>query len=163
MTATRTAALVVATLLLLTACGDGPDPTPVASGGAPPTGPASPSPERPASAPPSTPPAPPVAKTGGAPTPGGRPPTASPARATAATPTGAGDPDRRGDLVRGYRSLTGTVDRSGDWVLLRSGDTTWALLGARADALPEGRGATVAGVQAPLPPGCPADHALTLR
>ncbi|MBY8871018.1 hypothetical protein K7640_04065 [Micromonospora sp. PLK6-60] len=89
---------------------------------------------------------------------------ANPAGRTAsAAPTGRSDPDRRGDLVRGYRSLTGTIDRSGAWVLLRVDGVTWALLGAPAADLPDGRVVTVAGVTAPLPPDCPADQAVTLR
>ncbi|SCE64153.1 DUF5818 domain-containing protein [Micromonospora mirobrigensis] len=90
------------------------------------------------------------------------PPTNTPTP-PAAAPTGSADPDRRGDLVRGYRSLTGTVDRSGRWVLLRAEDTTWALLGPPTADLVDGRTVTVSGVAAQVPPGCAADRALTLR
>ncbi|KAB1916346.1 hypothetical protein F8274_00005 [Micromonospora sp. AMSO31t] len=67
------------------------------------------------------------------------------------------------DLVRGHRALRGTVEHRDGWTLLRTGDTTWALLGGNAADLPAGQSATVTGVQTAVPAGCPASRALTLR
>ncbi|SCE98911.1 hypothetical protein GA0074695_2700 [Micromonospora viridifaciens] len=70
--------------------------------------------------------------------------------------------DRTGDLVPGRRTINGTVERAGDWIVLRTGDATWALLGRRAQALRVGSTATVTGTAARRPAGCPADHALSV-
>ena len=107
-------------------------------------------------------------------TPAGPPTPASPATsasspaASPATPPSTGAPapsrsgDRTGDLVRGRRTLSGTVERSGDWVLLRTDDGRWALLGRRAADLAAGAQATVIGIPLSPPAGCPADRALTV-
>jgi hypothetical protein len=78
------------------------------------------------------------------------------------TPGPTADGERRGDLVHGYRTLTGTVARSGRWVLLDAGTRTWALLGVQADRFDAGARVTVAGAVAAVPKGCPADRALTV-
>jgi hypothetical protein len=80
---------------------------------------------------------------------------------TSASPSDEG-PDRTGDLVRGRRTLHGTVERSGDWVLLRTDDGVWALLGRRGAALTTGATATVTGIPATPPAGCPVDRAVTV-
>jgi hypothetical protein len=85
-------------------------------------------------------------------------PTAGPPAAPGATADG----ERRGDRVRGHRTLTGTISRTGRWVLLDTGTKTWALLGAPSDRLGSGYRATVTGALTPVPPGCPAQGALAV-
>jgi hypothetical protein len=80
---------------------------------------------------------------------------------TSASPSDDG-PDRTGDLVRGRRTMKGEVERSGGWVLLRTDDGVWALLGRRGAALSTGATATVTGIPATPPAGCPVDRALTV-
>jgi hypothetical protein len=90
------------------------------------------------------------------------PPRSPAAPASTGAPAPAGSGDRTGDLVRGRRTLSGTVERSGDWVLLRTDDGRWALLGRRGADLAAGASATVTGVPLSPPAGCPADRALTV-
>ena len=66
------------------------------------------------------------------------------------------------DLVRGRRTLRGTVERAGAWVLLRTDDGRWALLGRRAAVLTTGESATVMGIDATPPADCPVRQALTV-
>jgi hypothetical protein len=84
----------------------------------------------------------------------------------AAEPPGAAGPtaggERRGDRVHGHRTLTGTVARTGRWVLLDTGTKTWALLGAPSARLGSGTRATVTGTLSAVPPGCPAQAALSV-
>ncbi len=77
-------------------------------------------------------------------------------------PTPSHRDDRSGDLVRGRRTLTGTVERRDGWILLRSGETLWALLGGTATDLAGGSTVTVTGSVAAVPAGCPAHQALTV-
>jgi hypothetical protein len=70
--------------------------------------------------------------------------------------------DRRGDLVRGVRSLRGVIERDGAWVILRTDGARWALLGDRARTLAAGEEAHVRGRPTTPPADCPADRALTL-
>ncbi|MCW3820484.1 hypothetical protein ONA91_39240 [Micromonospora sp. DR5-3] len=79
-----------------------------------------------------------------------------------AEPTNPPVDDRTGDLVPGRRTVTGTVERTGEWILLRTDNATWALLGRRAETLRAGSTATVTGTTAQCPAGCPADHALSV-
>jgi hypothetical protein len=72
------------------------------------------------------------------------------------------DGDRRGDLVRGVRTLTGIVERDGDWVLLRTDGQRWALFGNRARTFAAGESVTISGTVTPPPPGCPTDKALNV-
>jgi hypothetical protein len=72
------------------------------------------------------------------------------------------DGDRRGDLVRGLRAVRGTVERDGAWLILRTRRDSWALLGNRAHPLADGQEVVVRGTVTALPPGCPADRALTV-
>ena len=88
-------------------------------------------------------------------------PPADPDR-PAVTPPPSSDGDRRGDLVRGMRTLHGMIEKDGMWVLIRAGTDLWALLGERANGLQDGADATVSGTPATPPPGCPADKALTV-
>jgi hypothetical protein len=156
----RTARLLIATALAAAAVGCGAD------GDAPPgaaptmaehssvTGPVNPG--RTTAAPAPSMPA--------VPTPG-RPSTVGPAdpdRPTVTPPPPSADGDRRGDLIRGMRTLHGVIERDGDWVLLRVGSDRWALLGERARALHNGADVFVTGTPAPPPPNCPADKAITV-
>lgn len=154
----RAAAAVALAAVALAACADGPaddaSSTPAAS--LPATSPSvvdtsgSASAEANASSEPSaTNPAPPADR---------RPAPTSPSgpRATA------GRDDRTGDLVRGRRTLRGTVERAGAWVLLRTDDGRWALLGRRAAVLTTGESATVMGIDATPPADCPVRQALTV-
>ncbi|HYN92794.1 MAG TPA: hypothetical protein VES42_02970, partial [Pilimelia sp.] len=75
-----------------------------------------------------------------------------PRKEPAVTPP-AGD-DRRGDLVHGVRTLTGTVERTGGCVLLRVGAARWELTGAAARTLVAGRRVRVGGAPLPTPPQC---------
>ena len=84
------------------------------------------------------------------------PPTSRPG-APGPTPT---DPDRRGDPVRGYRTLTGVVESSGQCPVLRVGTERWALMGAAAAQLAPGRQVEVRGTVAPAPRGCLATRGL---
>ncbi|MFG3690767.1 hypothetical protein [Micromonospora sp. NPDC047740] len=79
-----------------------------------------------------------------------------------AEPTNPPVDDRTGDLFPGRRTITGTVGRTGEWILLRTDNATWALLGRRAETLRPGSTATVTGTTAQCPTGCPADHALSV-
>ncbi|MFU8875506.1 hypothetical protein [Micromonospora sp. SL4-19] len=88
--------------------------------------------------------------------------TSRPGRTRKASPTNPPPDDRTGDLVPGRRTITGTVEQTGDWIVLRTDDATWALLGRRAQALRAGSTATVTGIAARRPAGCPADHALSV-
>lgn len=71
-----------------------------------------------------------------------------------------GSGERRGDLVRGVRTLTGTVERTDRCVILRVDRSAWALLGAPATKLAAGRTVEVTGTVATPPPGCVAHQAL---
>jgi hypothetical protein len=98
------------------------------------------------------------------PTAGGRTPTMTPSprvNVRRVTP-GPIDGDRRGDLVRGARTLTGTVHRDGDWVLLDVAGKRWALLGGATRSLKAGQTATTIGTLTQPPAGCPVDMALTV-
>jgi hypothetical protein len=73
------------------------------------------------------------------------------------------DGDRRGDLVRGVRTVRGVVERDGDWVLLRdAGGVRWALFGDGVRTLRHGADVEVRGTLTPPPEGCPAGKALTV-
>jgi hypothetical protein len=72
------------------------------------------------------------------------------------------DGDRRGDLVRGARNLTGTVHRDGKWVLLDVAGVRWALLGEQALTLATGQAVTATGTVTRPPAGCPVDKALSV-
>jgi len=161
-TATAGAAIAAALLTLVPGCGDGEVP-PSAQPGAS-TAPAShaapPSPTSPASSPPARGTSPPASSSSPAASSG---PTARAGPPTSTGTSSPGDgPDRTGDLVRGRRTLHGTVERSGGWVLLRTDDSVWALLGRRGAALKAGAAATVVGIPATPPAGCPVDRALTV-
>ena len=107
----------------------------------------------------------------GNPAPATAPPAGS-ARTTAGNPSprpngegvtpGPTDGDRRGDLVRGARTLTGTVYRDADWVLLDVAGVRWALLGEPARTLKAGQTATATGTLTQPPAGCPVNMALTV-
>lgn len=70
--------------------------------------------------------------------------------------------DRRGDLVRGHRTLVGQIDRRGSWVILHTDAGEWALLGPAATNLDEGTTAEVSGSVTEPPAGCPTSRALTV-
>jgi hypothetical protein len=72
------------------------------------------------------------------------------------------DGDRRGDLVRGARTLTGTVHRDAGWVLLDVAGKRWALLGKAPQSLVTGHTATATGTVTRAPAGCPAELALNV-
>jgi hypothetical protein len=76
--------------------------------------------------------------------------TSTGAHASAPTP---GD-DRQGDLVRGQRTLSGTVARAGTCTTLDIGDARWQLTGPLADTLTTGERVTVVGQPRAAAPGC---------
>ena len=84
-----------------------------------------------------------------------------------AAPTGPGrgpgqsDPDRPRDLVAGQVHLTGTVERRGDCVMLRSGADRWALLRAPS-GLRDGAAVQVIGRRATAPRDCSTTLAVTV-
>jgi hypothetical protein len=145
--------LVVILVASVTGCaagGDESDSTrPTTSPGTSPTTSPGTSPGTPRPVPPATP---------------DRPSGATPATGSTTGPTTAPpDGDRRGDPVRGVRTVRGVVERSGEWTLLR--DTTggrWALLGERARLLRTGAQVEVRGTVTTPPAGCPVDRALTV-
>jgi hypothetical protein len=156
---TATAGVALAAALIIVSvpgCGSSEPPSgassPASSGVSPPASPAAASPASPATRSPASP-APTPSETGST-----RMPKPTP---TSASPSDDG-PDRTGDLVRGRRTLKGEVERSGGWVLLRTDDGVWALLGRRGAALSTGATATVTGIPATPPAGCPVDRALTV-
>ena len=77
-------------------------------------------------------------------TPPGPGPSATPAPNRGTGTTTPGD-DRQGDLVRGRRTLTGTVARQGTCTTLDTGDARWQLTGSIADKLTPGSRVTVVG------------------
>jgi hypothetical protein len=79
-----------------------------------------------------------------APTPPGPGPSATPAPSRGSGTT-TPDDDRQGDLVRGRRTLTGTVARQGTCTTLDTGDARWQLTGPVADKLTPGNRVTVLG------------------
>lgn len=155
----RTAATAALVVLLVCSCSAGPTPAadapgPTPNGSAP--GAAQPPSSPAASATPST-------------APSTTPPAASPRR-SAPVPTAeapatrrAAEGERRGDLVRGRRTVTGTVSRTGRWVLLDAGTFTWVLLGAGIDRATAGSRVTATGAVTAVPAGCPADRALVVN
>lgn len=90
------------------------------------------------------------------------PAPAPPAPAPRGPTLSGGADDRTGDLVRGRRTITGTVERTGGWLLLRTSDSTWALLGQRAETLRPGTSVTVTGVVTDPPAGCPTERGLSV-
>jgi hypothetical protein len=70
--------------------------------------------------------------------------------------------DRRGDLVKGRRTLTGTISRDGTCIVLVVADRRWSLTGKPAERLTDGEKVRVTGTLATVHPGCPADHALAV-
>ena len=72
------------------------------------------------------------------------------------------DGDRRGDLVRGVRTLRGVVEREGDWVLLRTDRDRWALLASDTRDFRNGVQIEVRGTPSAPPAGCPANMALNV-
>jgi hypothetical protein len=92
------------------------------------------------------------------------PPGTSPTPHTTPPPSGATAPpppdDRRGDLVKGRRTLTGTVNRDGACITLLVAGKRWSLSGAPAQRLAAGDQIRVTGTVTPARAACPADHAL---
>ena len=117
----------------------------------------------PGAAAPASPDTAPAASTFPAPaaSPGAPPPATTGRGEVPVTPPSAGD-DRRGDLVRGVRSLRGVIEREGEWVILRTGGGRWALLGDRARTLTAGQEVQVRGRPTTPPVGCPTDRALNV-
>jgi hypothetical protein len=150
--ATRATALLIA-LVLLNACGGGPPERSAGPASAPPTG---------VSAPPAGSPSPAATATGGAAPATSTAGAPAPTGSGGAVPTPSAPDDRSGDLVRGRQNLTGTVERRDGWVLLRSGETVWVLLGTTAAGLAAGSAVTVSGSIAAVPAGCPAAKALNV-
>ena len=68
--------------------------------------------------------------------------------------------DRQGDLVRGVRTLVGTVEPGEVCPVLRVGADRWALVGAAAQRLASGTVVEVRGTVVSPPPGCHASRAL---
>ena len=68
--------------------------------------------------------------------------------------------DRQGDLVRGVRTLVGTVEPGEVCLVLRVGADRWALVGAAAQRLASGTVVEVLGTVVSPPPGCHAARAL---
>jgi hypothetical protein len=62
--------------------------------------------------------------------------------------------DRRGDLVRGRRSLTGTVQRTSTCTMLEVGTRRWILTGRLADSLTASSRVQVVGTLVPVPAEC---------
>jgi hypothetical protein len=91
--------------------------------------------------------------------PGTTPPTGG---STPTAPGAATSPpdDRGGDLVRGRRTLTGTVERDGSCVFLVVAGKRWNLSGAPTERLTGGQQITVTGTLAAVQTGCTADQAL---
>jgi hypothetical protein len=77
--------------------------------------------------------------------------------------TPSSDPDMPRDLVGPPVTLTGTVHIEAGCVTLKVKGQRWALLGRAAQALTDGRTATVRGRPTRLPAGCEADQALNVR
>jgi hypothetical protein len=78
-------------------------------------------------------------------TPPGPGPSATPAPSRGTGTTATPGDDRQGDLVRGRRTLTGTVARQGTCTTLDTGDARWQLTGPVADKLTPGNRVTVVG------------------
>jgi hypothetical protein len=62
--------------------------------------------------------------------------------------------DRRGDLVRGTRTLTGTVERNGTCISLLTDGGQWALSGPAVAVLTPGERVEVTGHVTDLPTTC---------
>ncbi len=93
--------------------------------------------------------------------PAATPPAATkPSRSPAVSPTAPAD--RRGDLVRGYRTLVGTIEAAGPCPVLRVGGERWSLLGDRTRGVVAGARFEVRGTVTTPPRGCHTTRALTV-
>ncbi|MGN9913927.1 DUF5818 domain-containing protein [Phytohabitans sp. LJ34] len=70
--------------------------------------------------------------------------------------------DRRGDLVKGRRTLTGAVSRDGACITLLVAGKRWSLSGAPTERLADGDKVRVTGTVATVRAACPGDHALVV-
>ena len=77
-------------------------------------------------------------------------------------PSSPGPADRRGDLVRGYRTLVGTIEAAQPCLVLRVGADRWALVGDRARGLASGARFEVRGTVTSPPRGCHTTRALAV-
>ncbi|SCL36633.1 hypothetical protein GA0070616_5538 [Micromonospora nigra] len=142
---------VIGLLGLTAGCGDGSDPS---SPGSP--QPASPAPPLGSAAPtgppgvPGQPPASPTRPASDPPPAGG---TAAPLPGTTAFPRPSGG-EVPGGLPWGGRTLTGTVERDGDCLMLLVGARRWALTGDAARGLTAGQRVTVQGSLTTRPATC---------
>jgi hypothetical protein len=87
-------------------------------------------------------------------------PGQEPSRSPAVSPTAPAD--RRGDLVRGYRTLVGTIEAAGPCPVLRVGGERWSLLGDRTRGVVAGARFEVRGTVTTPPRGCHTTRALTV-
>lgn len=92
----------------------------------------------------------------------GAPPPSGATRPPAPGATPPPPDDRRGDLVKGRRSLTGTVSRDGACIILLVAGKGWSLSGAPAERLADGDHVRVTGTVATVRAACPSDHALVV-
>jgi len=96
------------------------------------------------------------------PTAPGAPPPSDATRPPAPGATTPPPDDRRGDLVKGRRTLTGTVSRDSTCITLLVADKRWSLSGAPAEPLADGDQVRVTGTVTTTLAACPADHALVV-
>jgi hypothetical protein len=73
------------------------------------------------------------------------------------------DPENPQDLRGAPMTITGTVHKQPNCVILDAGAARWALTGPLATALHDGATVTVRGRPATVPAGCVVDHAIDVQ